>query len=297
MPRQQQTNQADRTARKSDRRRRSRMYTLSRILFIVFFLVFLGSLAGIAVCTWQDWRDAQAFAGLNELVTDPAEPETTQPVATQSTEPTEIPDSQGEENGSGEREILAKYRTVYEMNSDLYGWLSIDGLPFSYPVMHTPEDEEYYLRRSFDGAYSRSGVPFIDADCEEGCGNYLIYGHNMTNGTMFAQLEAYADESFWREHPIIEFDTLYEEGEYEVFAVFYSRVFYKYETNKFRFYEYADLRDPDVFSEYVNGVRELALYDTGADVSYGDELITLITCSYTNRIENERFVVVARKWP
>lgn len=300
MPKEQQSKQSDRAVRSERARRRSRLYTMSRILFIVFFLVFLGSVGTLALRTYQDWHDAQAFANLNQLVAVPQE--STGPEESQNsgeTAPEEVPGgdelSVPAETESEGRHILPRYQTVYDMNQDMYGWISIEGIPFSYPVMYTLEDEEYYLRRGFDGAYARSGVPFIDTDCKPGCGNTIIYGHNMTNGTMFAQLLAYADESFWREHPVIQFDTLYEEGEYEVVAAFYSRVFYKYETNKFRFYEYTDLSDPDTFSEYVGEVFDLALYDTNMDVRYGDELITLITCSYDNRIENERFVVVARK--
>lgn len=274
------------------------MYTLTRVLFLGFFLVFLGTGVTLGLRIYQDWRDAQSFSHLNELITEPSGEET---LPSESRMP-ELPDnpeipteeSQPEPDDSG---ILAKYRTVYEINQDMYGWISIDGIQFSYPVMYTPEDEEYYLRRGFDGAYARSGVPFIDADCEPGCTNYLIYGHNMTNGTMFAQLLAYEEEEFWKEHPVIYFDTLYEEGQYEVISAFYSRVFYKYETNVFRFYEYTDLSDPDVFSEYVGEVCDLSLYDTDVDVRYGDELITLITCSYENGVPNERFVVVARKRP
>ena len=299
MPNQQQNSQPDRSERRKAARRRSRLYTLTKVLFIVFFLIFIGSVGSLALRTYQDWHDAQVFAGLNQLITEPSIPDGTQPSETipGTTEqiPGESTPGESEPVMETEKQILPRYQTVYGMNQDMYGWIAIDGIPFSYPVMFTPEDEEYYLRRGFDGAYARSGVPFIDADCNDGCGNYVIYGHNMTNGTMFAQLLAYEDESFWEEHPVIRFDTLYEMGEYEVIAAFYSRVYYKYETNKFRFYEYTDLTDPDDFSKYVGEVFDLALYDTNVDVRYGDELITLITCSYEHRIENERFVVVARK--
>lgn len=297
MSNQQQNSQPDRSQRREQARRRSRLYTLTRVLFLVFFLVFIGSVGSLALRTYQDWHDAQVFAGLNQLVTEPSLPAETAPMGTEEAPSQEPPEQTDPTEPTGEQgqQILARYQTVYGMNQDMFGWISIEGIPFSYPVMHTPEDEEYYLRRGFDGAYARSGVPFIDADCYTGCGNYVIYGHNMTNGTMFAQLLAYEDEEFWKEHPVIHFDTLYEVGEYEVVAAFYSRVYYKYESDKFRFYEYTDLTDPDDFSKYVGEVFDLALYDTDADVRYGDELITLITCSYEHRIENERFVVVARK--
>ena len=90
--------------------------------------------------------------------------------------------------------------------------------------MHTPKNGEYYLRRDFDGKDSQSGVPFLSASCYEGCDNYLIYGHNMKNGSMFATLLSYADRAYWEEHPIIRFDTLAASGEYKVLAAFYSEV-------------------------------------------------------------------------
>lgn len=270
------------------------MYTLTTVLFVVFFLIFLCAALGVALQIYQDWHDAELYAGLSQLVTDPPE---TEPAVTDPEQAPKNPQSPGENAPEEHTEpgILPKYETVYRMNEDMFGWLSIDGTDFNYPVMHTPEDGEYYLRRGFDQNYSRSGVPFLDADCETGLGNYLIYGHNMNNGTMFAKLLSYQDQSYWKVHPVISFDTLYEEGDYEVIAAFYSRVFYKYETNVFRYYDYHDLTDPEVFQEYVDQVKMMSIYDTGIDAEYGDELLTLITCSYGSK--NERFVVVARKQP
>jgi len=260
-------------------------------LFILFMLIFLGAAGGIALQLRQDWHDSQLYAGLSELVTDPEDEQETIPQETSGTET----EPEHNPSDSGEPEILPRYQTVYGMNSDLFGWLALEGTTLNYPVVHTPEDEEYYLRRGFDREYSRSGVPFLDADCKTGCGNYIIYGHNMNNGTMFAPMIAYEEEAFWKEHPVIRFDTLYETGEYEVVAAFYSRVFYKYETNVFRYYDYHDLTDPEVFRDYVKNVKEESIYDTGIEPEPGDQLITLITCSYG--MKNERFVVVARKQP
>lgn len=189
--------------------------------------------------------------------------------------------------------MLAQYVSLYEKNADMFGWLYIEGTSVDYPVMHTPDDPEFYLRTNFDGDYSVSGVPFIDSDCFEGCGNYIIYGHNMKNGTMFNSILSYKDESFWREHPTICFDTMYQSGEYEVFAAFYSKVYNVDETAVFRIYDYADLSDEQVFNEFTQQVKKAAIYETGVSTSYGDEFITLITCSY--HVNNGRFVVIAKR--
>lgn len=133
----------------------------------------------------------------------------------------------------------------------------------------------------------------MDGTCYWGCGNYLIYGHHMKNGTMFAPIVNYACEEYWQEHPLIYFDTLYEIGTYEVIAAFYSTAFTSSETEGFRYYRYTDLTNPDVFAEYMEQVRSVAVYDTGLDASYGDQLLTLSTCEYSAK--DNRFVVVARK--
>ena len=188
--------------------------------------------------------------------------------------------------------ILPEYETVYNMNNDLFGWISIADTPISYPVMYTPENPEYYLHRAFDETEAISGCLFIDAKCHDGGGIYIIYGHHMRDESMFGSLPQYADEAYREEHPLIQFNTLYSYGEYEVVAAFYSKIYSDGEEG-FRYYEYTDISDENTFNEFMAGVNAAALYDTGTDVSFGDELIMLSTCNY--HTENGRFVVIARK--
>ncbi len=189
--------------------------------------------------------------------------------------------------------MRSAYAALHEKNPDLFGWIRIRDTKLDYPVMHTPADPEHYLHRAFDGSYALSGVPFLDGNCYEGCGNYLIYGHKMKSGTMFSILLSYDDQEFWRKHPVISFDTLNGQGEYEVLAAFYAEIYPQNQSDGFRYYQYTDLTDEAVFEEYLAQVQDAALYDTGVTAEYGDSLITLSTCSY--HTENGRFVVVARK--
>lgn len=187
---------------------------------------------------------------------------------------------------------VSPYLSLKLQNPDFFGWISIDGTKIDYPVMYTPDDPEYYLRRAFDQSSSRSGVPFLDASCCSSCGNYLIYGHNMGNGTMFAELLSYAEPEFWQEHPRIRFDTLDCCGTYVVLSAFYTEIYPESEPG-FRYYQYTDLREAADFDAYMDQVKAAALYETGVTAEYGDQLLTLSTCSY--HTENGRFVVVARK--
>lgn len=92
-------------------------------------------------------------------------------------------------------------------NTDCIGWLSIDGTNISYPVMHTPKEPQKYLRRSFYGQYSQSGAPFLDGRCDLNSDNLIIYGHNMKNGTMFADLKKYLNTDFLNAHRTVRLET------------------------------------------------------------------------------------------
>ncbi len=188
--------------------------------------------------------------------------------------------------------IMEQYKELYQQNPDIVGWVRIDGTKIDYPVMYTGDD--FYLSHGFDKEDSRSGVPFIDKRCSvRPMGtNTIIYGHHMKNGTMFAGLAKYRKRSFYKEHPIILLDTLYEQQEYEIIAVFESQIFRKSDTI-FKHYNFIDDGSEDDFKEYINGIKALALYDTGVTASYGDTLLTLVTCAY--HTENGQFVVVAKR--
>ena len=270
-----------------------------QILTLVFILlagIFLISLSlSISILVSAD-KQARKFAQLADIIREST------PDSSASRLPAKIPaqenpaaDIQQEESTPAEPEFLSGCQRLKLLNEDFFGWLSIDGTKIQYPVMHTPEDPEYYLHRDFDGNDARSGVPFLAGDCFEGCGNYLIYGHNMKDKSMFSGLLSYADEDFWREHPMIHFDTVQLPGTYEVIAAFYAEAYSKDAQDVFRYYLYTDLREAERFSEYLSQVYSAALYDTGVKAQYGDGLLTLSTCSY--HTENGRFVVVARQIP
>lgn len=194
-----------------------------------------------------------------------------------------------EADGPAQDAVLPQLQALHDQNPDLAGWLTIPDTPIDYPVMYTPEDRDYYLRRAFDGSYALSGTLFIGTPWTEG--HTLIYGHHMKNGTMFGSLEAYADPAYRDSHPTIDFSTLYEEKTYEVMACFQTRAVVS--DDIFPYWDYTDLSDPDRFQTYVDQVLAAALYDTGVRAAWGDELLTLSTCSY--HASDGRFVVVAKR--
>lgn len=252
------------------KRNRTINYKVIILLIIVFAFAF--SLQRLILIFLNNAREKDAYDTVQSLVSEDPQIETITI----------------EETGDV---IMDKYKKLYFENPDIYGWIKLNGTEMNYPVMYTPAEPEYYLRRSFYKEEALNGVPFIGPNHDESGKNTIIYGHNMTNGTMFSPLFKYKDKDFWNENKIINYDTLYETGEYEVFAICNTDV--RDAENKFSYNEFTDLSDNDRFIELMDLIDERKLYDTGVNVTSEDELLTLSTCSYHTL--DGRYVVFAKK--
>ena len=260
--------------------------TVRRVLLAISILVLLWSSVMLVRSHQQYARELDANASLAELMHAAEE------AAAQNTSNPTVPETDAAEQADGEPVILPKLEPLYEMNEDLVGWLSVPGTEIDYPVVYTPYEQNHYLRKAFDGSYAISGTLFLGAPWGEETNHSLIFGHHMRNGSMFGYLNRYAEEAYGLEHRTIRFDTLYEECEYELVAAFYSKVYRESDGDSvFRYYQYADLSDPETFDYYVREAKAAALYDTGVEPEYGDRLLSLSTCEY--HTSNGRFVVVA----
>lgn len=171
---------------------------------LIFFCLLLSAaavLSGVKIHSElkERQKEKKDFASVAEIaklpMTEaPAESVTDTKTET-SAEPTEQPVA-----GHNIQALIAE-------NADCIGWLSIDGTSISYPVMYTPSEPQKYLRRSFYGKYSQSGVPFLDGRCSTVGGNLIIYGHNMKNGTMFSDLKKYLNTDFLNSHRTVRLET------------------------------------------------------------------------------------------
>lgn len=171
---------------------------------LIFFCLLLSAAAVLAgVNIYSELKERQKekedFAAVAEIAELPMTEAPAESVTDAETEPSAEPTEQP----AAERNIQA----LIAENADCIGWLSIDGTNISYPVMHTPSDPQKYLHRNFYGKYSQSGVPFLDGRCDIQSTNLIIYGHNMKNGTMFADLKKYVDKDFLSAHRTVKFET------------------------------------------------------------------------------------------
>ena len=271
-----------------------------RIIGICLIIVFSVSAIVSGRLFWKEYRDAKAseevFSSLAGLVQDTGQNGGEDGSTGDYTDATGIGTLDNDEVLPDEEmaaedaaKAYEKYGALYEQNNDFVGWIQIDGTNINYPVMQTPDNPDYYLKHSFEKTWSSYGVPYLDEACVIGQSNNLvIYGHHMSNGSMFCDLELYSDPAFCMDHPVIRFDTLTSFGEYEVIAVF------RYNTNQETFrYDREVNMDETRFSWFMEQVHARELFSTGKDASFGDQLLTLSTCEYTYK--NGRLVVVARK--
>lgn len=191
-------------------------------------------------------------------------------------------------------ERMLKIQTIQKINPDIVGWIEINGTNINYPVLQG-KDDEYYLTHNYKKQKSEKGSIFLSKsyDWSLPSSNLLIYGHNLTNGQMFKDLLKYSDEEFYKKHPIIRFTTNNKDTEFEIISVFKSRVYYKNEKNVFRYYDFINANTEKEYNRFVKNAKEASLYNINKTAKYGDQLITLVTCSY--HTDNGRFVVIGRE--
>ncbi len=254
------------------------MSKTKKILIAFSFLLLIYSIVSLVRPFLRDYGEQQQMKELAELWNK--EPDTDKGAAPSS-------------KTTYEPVMLPEFRELYERNSDIVGWLEIDGTRVDYPIVQNQEDAQYYLNHDFDKKKNTSGLPFLDEHSQIDVSDILlIHGHHMKSGSMFGDLIKYKRESFYKEHSTFRFSTLDEKEEYEIISVILSKVYLKTD-DVFKFYQIDKVETSDEFDSYIENIKELALYDTGVTAQYGDKLIVLSTCEYSTK--DGRLAVVARK--
>ena len=181
---------------------------------------------------------------------------------------------------------------LFSMNSDMAGWLTIPDTVVDYPVMYTPDDVERYLHMDFDGYYSFSGCLFIGDNCDVDSDAFVIYGHNMNNGSMFGSIDYYTSYEYWLSHPDVILKTKDETRLYKIFAAFATKVYdADDDADDFRYYDAVGKRTEQQYNADVKDILALSCIDCGVKPDYPAQIVYLSTCAYHE--ENGRFVLAA----
>lgn len=165
---------------------------------------------------------------------------------------------------------------MWEINEDVYAWITVPGTVIDYPILQHETDNTYYLNYNIDGSYGFPGCIYTEnmnaKDFSDN--NTVIYGHNMKNGTMFAGLHQYKDREFFEEHSEVVIYTPQREYRYTIFAA------YIYD-DRHLLYSF-DFENEDVYTAYLDNITNMrdlsANIRDDIEVTSEDKIITLATC-------------------
>lgn len=206
---------------------------------------------------------------------------------------------------------LKSFTSLLELNKDIVGWITVPSTVIDYPVMLYPDDGEYleehneyyYLHRNIYGEHDKNGTIFAYYPCHFGLHelskNTVLFGHHMKSGIMFQNLLKYdvytksSNLEFYKQNPVIRFDSKYDEGQWVIFSVMKCDASNN-SKDTFRWIR-SDFENDADFSNFISDIRARSLIDTYncIDVDSSDYLLMLQTCSY--EYDEMRTIIVARR--
>jgi len=259
-------------------KKRSRYKKKTNALFFLLLLIFLTMFVSSAVILFQRViSDSRSEEGVKNL-----ESKITEVIPKQDT--------------SGSQSVIdyrGRYQALIDENPDFIGWIKIPDTKVDLPVVWRKGDNVFYLKHGFDLKESVYGVPFLDEKCDpdpsSDCNNYIIYGHHMKTGTVFAGLVKYEDQDYLEQHPEITFNTIYEDGTYEIFGAFAVDVT---RDKTFKYYEDTAMNEED-FNTFISEIKKRSVIKSDITPKYGDRILTLSTCEYST--SDGRFVLFGVK--
>jgi sortase B len=264
--------------------KRNNSNRVASALTIIAILLILVAMSLLGLRLWQLYEQKSAEKGIRSLymfnATATPEPEITPTPYRRPGDPTPAP------TYTPEPYILPKFQKLVENNIDTVGWIHIPDTNIDHVVMQG-DDNYYYLDHTFFEEESTAGCITLDfrVNVANLYGNILLYGHHMRVGSMLNDITKYKSKTFFKKQPIIYFDTIYEEAQWEVFSAYV-------ESNRFNFFQMKFDSRNDYF-KYIKALKKQSIYDTGVELTPDDVILTLSTCVYD--FKDARMIVHARR--
>ena len=251
------------------------------ILSVALVVVIVGCGLWLGWYALDSHHQKEAFAGLSQEFVLEEQEAKKQPSSTAPTKETSTVTLTLEDSNTPLRHDLAALQAE---NSDCVGWLTIPDTGIDYPIMHTPDEPERYLRRDFYEQSASGGTPFLDGrNVAQAEGqNLIVYGHNMLDGSMFKPIVQYLEPNFRQTHQDIYLELDNTQYRYQVLAVLETTV-------DSPVYRYTDLSDPAAESDFRSALFDAANLDV---IHHTEGYLTLSTCGDWGG--DTRVLVVAR---
>ena len=181
------------------------------------------------------------------------------------------------------------FDALRETGPDIIGWLTLPDTAINYPVTQA-DDNEYYLHHLYDGTYNKTGCLFADYENQEDFSdrNTIIYGHNMRDGSMFAMLNEYDEQSYFDGHPQMYLVT--PDGGYvvEIFTAFVAKPSESgSDTSPWRL----SFKDDGAYTTWLSEMVSRSVIETDVTVTSSDKVLTLSTCTPGGA---SRFIVMGK---
>lgn len=198
---------------------------------------------------------------------------------------TETETKTNEETGKTETVKIIDFAKLKAKNKDVVGWLKVNNTNVDYPVVQS-SDNSYYINHNFNGESNLAGWVFADYRIEhDGTDkNYVIYGHNMKDGSMFGSLKKILTKGWYNneENMNITYKTEKETHNYKVFSV--------YEIPVESYYTNMGFKSDEEYQQFLNTLKGRSVKDFGVNLKATDKILTLSTCASNS---NNRVVLHA----
>ncbi len=183
------------------------------------------------------------------------------------------------------------WESLKEQNSDFVGYLSFESKIVSIPIVQS-EDNDYYLRKSFDKNYNEQGIPFMDCGCDLDSTNITIYGHNVyyDNSAMFSPISFFVNQENLNGNEIFYFYLKNEIRVYQITDVYYLELNDGESTHN---YLKPDFYDEEEFNEWYEYAHSRNLIHSSEEIQWNSKMVTLQTCKKNDA--NTRILVLAKQ--
>ena len=239
------------------------------LVMLVLAAVFIGSLTMVILRSLDYRRGEEAYAEAESLV---QLPDLSGLEIPEPAEPTDEPEQEVYIDPYADALRSMDFTALREVNDDVLGWILIPNTVISYPLLQG-EDNQYYLTHTRKKWTSAVGAIFMDSQNNPDLTDFntIVYGHRMNNGSRFASLKNYKQQSYWQSHPCVYITGDHGSYKYDIFAA------YEVSTQGIT-YQLGFSGDADK-QEFLDACMAQSVIDTGIVPTVHDRILTLSTCT------------------